>query len=305
VDRDLLWVLRDWRLEEDGGIAGDFGNPRDANYAGRIGDLVTLNGARAGDIPVRAGERLRLRLLNAANARIFTLRFTGHAPLVVALDGQPVEPHPPAEDLVVLGPGMRADLILDCTGAPGERAQVTDETYARKPFRLLDIVYAAERLRAVPPGDAVRLPPNPVPEPDLARAEAIPVVLAGGTRSMLRPGMQDARARGLAWIVNGHANAPQERQEPLAVLRLGRSYVLDVRNESAFSHPLHLHGHAFRQLTRNGRPVPHHPFRDTVLLGPQERMELAFLADNPGDWLLQCQVLEHQHAGLSAMLRVG
>ena len=51
--------------------------------------------------------------------------------------------------------------------------------------------------------------------------------------------------------------------------------------------------------------MPHRPFRDTALLGAQERMEVAFLADNPGDWMLHCHVLEHQHSGMSALLRVG
>jgi FtsP/CotA-like multicopper oxidase with cupredoxin domain len=307
VDRDLLWALGDWRLDAEGAIAEDFGNLRDAMHAGRIGNLVTINGAPRRELVVRAGERLRLRLVNLANARVFSLRFTGLAPLAVALDGQPVEPHRPIEDLVVLGPGMRADLILDCTGSPGDREQVIDEAYARLTYRLLDIRYAPERLRAPPPRDPVRLPPNPVPEPDLAAAERIPVVLNGGMMGMMRGGgMREARERGLAWTMNGRAAPADHAQHgpPLAELRLGRSYLLEFRNETAWPHPMHLHGHAFRVLTRNGRPVPHRPFRDTALLGAQERMEVAFLADNPGDWVLHCHVLEHQHSGMSALLRV-
>ncbi|WP_292451766.1 hypothetical protein [Mesorhizobium sp.] len=44
---------------------------------------------------VRKGERIRLRLINAANARIFSPDFTGFRPAVIALDGQPVTPHAP------------------------------------------------------------------------------------------------------------------------------------------------------------------------------------------------------------------
>jgi FtsP/CotA-like multicopper oxidase with cupredoxin domain len=33
---------------------------------------------------VRGGERIRLRLVNAANARVFGLRFAGHQPMVIA-----------------------------------------------------------------------------------------------------------------------------------------------------------------------------------------------------------------------------
>jgi len=41
-----------------------------------------------------------------------------------------------------------------------------------------------------------------------------------------------------------------------------------------------------------------------VLVAPEERVEVAFVADNPGDWLFHCHVLEHMEAGMSAVVRV-
>ena len=81
VDRDLVWVFGDWRLDREARIVADFGNFMDASHAGRIGNTVTVNGAVRETFEVRAGERLRLRLVNAANARIFGLDFHGHDPL--------------------------------------------------------------------------------------------------------------------------------------------------------------------------------------------------------------------------------
>jgi FtsP/CotA-like multicopper oxidase with cupredoxin domain len=43
---------------------------------------------------------------------------------------------------------------------------------------------------------------------------------------------------------------------------------------------------------------------DTVLLDPDSRAEIAFVADNPGDWMLHCHVLEHQATGMMAVVRV-
>jgi FtsP/CotA-like multicopper oxidase with cupredoxin domain len=43
---------------------------------------------------------------------------------------------------------------------------------------------------------------------------------------------------------------------------------------------------------------------DTVLLDPRTRAEIAFVADNPGDWMLHCHVLEHQASGMMALVRV-
>src|SRR5229473_3967609 len=75
VDRDLVWVLGDWRLARDASIVDDFGNRMEATMAGRIGNTVTINGRVPESIRVRSGERLRLRLINAAPARIFGLEF--------------------------------------------------------------------------------------------------------------------------------------------------------------------------------------------------------------------------------------
>lgn len=45
TDQELLFVLDDWRLGEDGAIEGSFGNLHDAAHAGRLGNVVTVNGA--------------------------------------------------------------------------------------------------------------------------------------------------------------------------------------------------------------------------------------------------------------------
>src|SRR6266446_9403245 len=94
VDRDLLWVIEDWRLDDDGRIAPGFGNRMEAGMSGRIGNTVTINGRVPEHVSVKAGERVRLRIVNAALARLIRLRFEGHRPNVLAYDGQPCDPHP-------------------------------------------------------------------------------------------------------------------------------------------------------------------------------------------------------------------
>jgi FtsP/CotA-like multicopper oxidase with cupredoxin domain len=84
VDRDLVWVLGDWRLLANAQISDDFDNLHDMAHNGRAGNTVTLNGKVPDTFSVRSGERVRLRLINAANARIFVLEFAGHRPLIVA-----------------------------------------------------------------------------------------------------------------------------------------------------------------------------------------------------------------------------
>jgi FtsP/CotA-like multicopper oxidase with cupredoxin domain len=312
VDRDVTWVLGDWRLLKDASISDDFGNMHDVSHNGRVGNTVTVNGRVRETFAVRAGERVRLRLINAANARIFGLEFQGHAPQIIALDGQPVEPHAPENGRVVLGPAMRADLVLDMTGRPGQRFRIIDSFYRSLEYRLLDLVYSDEPpLRDPTVQRPIRLADNPLAEPDLQKAERHQVMLGGGMMGAMRSAVMDGKDtdirtmmhNGIAWAINGIA-AKGHVHDPLLTLPRNRSYVLQLVNDTAWHHPIHLHGHSFRVITRNGQPTRHREWQDTVLLDPRERAEIAFVADNPGDWMIHCHILEHQAGGMMGVIRV-
>jgi len=109
---------------------------------------------------------------------------------------------------------------------------------------------------------------------------------------------------GAPWSVNGKSMTGDADMPPLLTLQRGRSVVLAIRNETAWWHPMHLHGHGFRVLSRNGSPVPYHQWADTVLVPPRETADVAFVADNPGNWMLHCHVMDHQVAGLMTVLRI-
>src|SRR3546814_4371208 len=129
---------------------------------------------------VRRGERIRLRLVNAANARIFGLECRGHHPVVIANDGQPVEPHEAPGGRVILGPAMRVDLVLDMTGRPGERFTVADTFYKDLEYRVLDLVYDEAPLRDRPIDAPLALAANTMPEPDISAAVRHVVTFGGG-----------------------------------------------------------------------------------------------------------------------------
>ena len=317
VDRELIWTLDDWRLTKTGQISDNFGHQHDAAHGGRLGNAVTVNGRLAGDVALRRGERIRLRLINAANARIFGLEFQNHRPIVIALDGQPVEPHAPDGDLVVLGPAMRADLILDASASNGRRFAVTDRFYNGLEYKLLDLVYDSDPLRQDVPDWPMDLPANPLPEPDLTTAERHEIMFQGGMmggmvmRDMdirVKPDQMQAMQRmmhdGKVWFVNGIA-AEGHVMDPMLTLQRGRSYLLAMTNATAWHHPIHLHGHSFRVIARNGTPTRRREWQDTVLMAPREKVEIAFVADNPGDWMFHCHILEHQAGGMMGVIRVG
>ena len=87
------------------------------------------------------------------------------------------------------------------------------------------------------------------------------------------------------------------RAKPLLRVKRGTPVVLAIKNETPAMQPLHLHGHVFRLL---------HPFDDgwepyfldTVQVPENRTVRIAFVADNPGQWLLASTVLERFDTGL-------
>ncbi|MEQ8229303.1 MAG: multicopper oxidase family protein [Rhodospirillales bacterium] len=308
VDRDIIWMLGDWRIRKDAQIVDDFGNRMEMSMAGRIGNTVTINGRLPTPLNVRTGERVRLRLFNAANARIFALVFRNHRPFIIAMDGQPVEPHVPPNGRVLLGPAMRLDLMLDMVGEPGARYAIRDSFYATNAYSLSEIVYSDEPplRREQDRTSPVSLPANTMPEPSLDRAERHEVAFQGGMMGggMMRGQRSDTHGMmGGIWSING-VSATGHVMDPLITLRRGESYVLALRNDTAWAHPIHLHGHSFRVIARNGTPTRFREWQDTVFMAPREKVEIAFVADNPGDWMIHCHILEHQAAGMMGVIQV-
>ena len=200
---------------------------------------------------------------------------------------------------------MRADIVLDMNGKPGEAAAVLDTFYKDLAYNLIDIAYTDEPiLREQPLDPPARMRANTMPEPDLDNAERHTATLDGGMmsgRGMM--GMGGRGMGGMGWSINGVA-AEGHRLEPMITLARGRSCILAVRNDTAWHHPVHLHGHSFRVIARNGEPTRHREWLDTVLIPPRETTDIAFVADNPGDWMFHCHVLDHQAGGMMAVIRV-
>ena len=311
VDHDIPLVVDDWRLDRQGRIHEEsFGAIHDWAHGGRIGNWITVNGRLDPVFAVRSGDRVRLRVLNAANARIAQLAFPDHKPVVIAYDGQPVAPHPLGDRPLVVAPGQRVDLMIDMTLAPGAAAPVAfamrDRSIAVASFK-----YAPGRPRGESPLEApVALAENPLPGP-LALADARETVLRmeGGAMGRMQGARLNGRAmsmrelvgEGKVWAFNGVAGMPGE---PLLRIERGRTAVIDMINDNAWPHAMHLHGHHFRVVRRGGKPVAGAPWRDTELIMPGERAAIAFVAGAPGKWLFHCHMLEHQAGGMITWIEV-
>lgn len=126
----------------------------------------------------------------------------------------------------------------------------------------------------------------------------------GGLRSATLYGepksMREIVDAGRFWAFNGAADGMSG--EPLARLGVGEDVRLAIRNDTAFPHAMHLHGMHFHEVAKNGELGP---LRDTTLLERGANQEIAFVADNPGEWLLHCHMLSHAASGMTTRIVVG
>ncbi|AKU91980.1 multicopper oxidase family protein [Vulgatibacter incomptus] len=295
-EREILWVLDDWRLDETGQIDPRFVTRGDLAHDGRWGTVITVNGDVAPDLVLGEGERVRLRILNAANGRVFRPDFGAFDARVIAFDGLATARPLPADDLV-LAPGNRVDLDLVASSRQGDRIRVMDR-FTRRENHLATIRVGPSLAPIV-----VRRP-NPGFVPTWSGAEAIAPDVTFRLNAKL------GGPFGVQWMINDHPmhhddQSPiSEWHEPPYRLRRGKWTKLRFVNESARLHPMHLHGQFFKVVARDGRPVDEEHWRDTVLVGPRETVDVGLVPTEPGSWMLHCHIMEHQDAGMMTLIAV-
>lgn len=79
--------------------------------------------------------------------------------------------------------------------------------------------------------------------------------------------------------------------EPIKV-GVGKQVLLRLVNAGQFSHPLHLHGTAFKVVARDGHPTSDSALRDTITLASGERADISF-KEPPGKWVFHCHIGHH------------
>jgi FtsP/CotA-like multicopper oxidase with cupredoxin domain len=307
-DDDVVLFLKDWRVGDDGRFLPFF-TPSGASRAGTFGTLRTVNGLASPRISLR-GPETRLRIINADATRISQIGIEGADAKIIAIDGNPVEPF--ALDTWRLGPAMRLDLAI----CPTNVVRLVDY-FAATPLTLATLVPDGtrhdrrDRDSAPPQIQTVFAKPwrhvlelGAGLEAADALAEPQPIVLPDGRT--IRIADELCLAADTFWTLDGkswpgrtHGNLPP----PLFEVSRGENVILDLENTTSRAHPIHLHGHTMTVLAASLLHRPVHR-ADTVLVLPNERVQVGFAADNPGNWMIHCHVIEHQESGMMGWFRV-
>ncbi len=319
---DLPLIIQDRWFDGDGSLFYAKRGPMLMH--GFRGGTILVNGAVRPEASVPAGL-VRLRLLNASNARIYAMRFSdGRAFHQIGSDGG-LLPAPVPISAVVLGPAERAELLVDFSD--GEPVSLLSLPDFNSPMGMMGG-------RGMTPGtppqfesgnegefEIMRFAPDRAKR---ARVTAIPEMLAGAPRpdfgepvrkrqfrldmhGMMGRGMGRGPMQGMPMgfmTINGEVFDPDRID---VEMRIGETELWEIVADR-MAHPFHVHGTSFQILSQNGRPAPYEKtgMKDTVLVSG--RAEILVRMTQPAGrdvpFMYHCHILEHEDAGMMGQFTV-
>jgi FtsP/CotA-like multicopper oxidase with cupredoxin domain len=323
---DLPIVLQDKRFGRNGEFAYE-PSMMDLMH-GFQGDTLIVNGAVAPVAGVPAGV-VRLRLLNAANGRIFDLRFSDRRPFfVIAGDGGYL-PEPVELRQLLIAPAERYEILVDfCDARPVDLVTTSITSGGMGPGMMMPtrapagVTALFMHFRPDPTRKAAvtRLPR------ELARLAPPDLKSAVEWRTfVLNPmqGMNMAAMSGMMMSGNGISSGGHDHAAAAQMMGInGRSFSMDRVDvttrrgtaeiweivSTAMAHPFHVHGASFRILANNGRKpgAEQSGWKDVVLV--EDRAEVLVRFDNPAPpkmpFMYHCHILEHEDHGMMGQFAV-
>ncbi|EQB38513.1 hypothetical protein M948_07980 [Virgibacillus sp. CM-4] len=266
-------------------------------------DIFTINGKTyEGNktLKVKKGDLVKLRFINAGY-----MAHQIHIPIdyqITHVDGQKVNsPQTMKGSMFEVAPGERVDVEFRADDSKDFSIDRHGEMEASQDMKI-DIAYEegnGQKLKHLSsPGkiDITKLGEQTESQFKTDDEFDVEYELDLGTRMDMDTEM------GMVWTINGktYPNAP-----PLNIDK-GDRVKVTLKNNSMdnSSHPMHLHGHFFQVLSKNGKALSASPIRkDTLNVKPGETYEVAFLADNPGNWLFHCHDLHHASNGMVTLVK--
>ncbi len=333
VNREVPLFLSDIPLE-NGKIALDK-NIISHSLMGHYGNVMLVNGKEKFDLMAKAGEVIRLYVINAANARPFNFTINGLKLKLVGGDNGAYEKAMFVES-VILSPSERAivDIFVPQAGIYAIENRTPEKTYA-----LGTITVTSDRARTsyeqmfntLQTNQETITSINPfrtffIAEP----TKRITLTLDGGMRGMMGGGgmmsggmmggsMMRTSPDGIEWddtnqMMNAMSNTAMVKWKIIDQATSKENNAIDwtfkkdipvkirIFNDPnsmhPMQHPIHFHGQRFLIVNRNGIQETNLAWKDTVLVPAGETVDIVLDTSNPGTWMAHCHISEHLETGM-------
>jgi FtsP/CotA-like multicopper oxidase with cupredoxin domain len=293
--RDIPLVLADKRLSNGALIYQP--NQMDI-MTGWLGNAITVNGT-LGAVSVSVEPAvIRLRLLNASNARILNPALAnGRSFWLIGTDGG-LLPAPVAVTSLLLAPGERAEILLDLRNDAGQTIKFISAGFALNSRNMMGNAppqgTAFDALNFVVSSIAANPGSIPVSFSPIIRHDAAAAIVNRTFVLTEMGGMMNGMHR-----INNLVYAGARID---FVARRGDLERWQFINTGAEPHPMHVHGSQFQVVSRDGVETKRLPtdlgWKDTVLVRALETVEIALRFSTVGNYVLHCHNLEHEDDGM-------
>lgn len=302
VSRERVLVISDTTLTGGGGVAT--GSHQDI-MMGREGELLLVNGQSRPTLSARPGERERWRVVNACTSRYLRLAAPGQQITVLGIDGGHEGSPRPVEDLLLM-PGNRADLLVTLQAGATELVTrghgrgsammgMMGNAELSGPATLATVVVEGDDAAVTGQG-----PKQRTQGPDL-RDRA-----PDGRRDItMTMGMGGMGGMG-GGMVFGFDDRPFDGDRIDQSVTMGTLEEWVIHNPTTMDHPFHLHVWPMQVTTELGVPVEDVMRRDVVNVPAGGSVTvLVDFARHPGRSVYHCHILDHEDAGMMAIVAAG
>ncbi len=271
-------------------------------------DAFLINGKQDSQLlEARPGDKIRIRIINAAASTYFYVAL-GKSPMrVVSADG--IDITPTSANELLMGMAETYDILFEAPQQKNVELKITaqDGTGSASAW--------------IGKGEKITAPVKPFPDMYASMdhsahgehhhhstssvVETFGVEQIQALQSTELP--KGAPTYDLTLTLGGdmeryiwHLNGKSISQDRTISIREGDRVRFTFVNETMMHHPMHLHGHFFRVLTQQGA---HSPLKHTVDVPPHGTRTIEFYANEPGEWMLHCHNLYHMKTGMARVVK--
>jgi FtsP/CotA-like multicopper oxidase with cupredoxin domain len=290
-------------------------------------DNFLINGKNQNEQPqFKAGDKVRLRIINGGASDYFWLKYAGGKITVVTTDGNDVEPI--EVDRLIIAVSETYDVVVTIREDKSYEFLVTPEDRTKSASLWLG---KGEKIPATKlpklkyfagmkmmndmmdmQGNMIEMEGmkmqnqimdmNTVMYPEIADEDLVTL-----NYNMLRDPNKTTLPKGpwkeLRFDLTGNMNRyvwtldnKTVSESDKILIKKGENVQVIMFNNSMMRHPMHLHGHDFRVLNEQGENAP---MKNVIDIMPMERDTIEFAATEPGgDWFFHCHILYHMMSGM-------
>ena len=308
---DFTLVLQDKMFDRGGRMAYELSAA--VFEDGFEGDTLVVNGAIAPVAQTVPTGLVRLRLLNACNARFLELSMDAGPITVIASDGGFL-PAPVEAESILMSPGERYEVLVDMGTFASNALKVNlngGGGFLANLFSGGQTITALSLTRSATKGFDAAMPTK------LALLEPPKTSAATVTRSFqLQMDVgADLAALARAWDnFCGDAGAMAINGQPMKMdrideeVRKGETEIWRISVDDQL-HPFHIHGCSFRILSQNGAPPPAYAagWKDMVHVEDgwsEVLVRFDYEAKRDAPYMYHCHILEHEDCGMMGQFMV-